>query len=88
MLYIYFYGKFSDCSDRASKANLFNSAFFLQAAKWIFAERSCEKHLRDERNKLNGSLSHSDINGSYEVEGGKQYHWAIRSGSIKKVFRK
>jgi hypothetical protein len=24
-----------------------------------FAERSCEKHLRDERNRLNGSLNHS-----------------------------
>ena len=53
-----------------------------------FAERSCEKHLRDERNRLNASLSHSDINGRYELEGGKQYYWAIRYGSIKKVFRK
>jgi hypothetical protein len=53
-----------------------------------FAERALEKVKREERDKLNASLTKKDDIGKYDMENGKAYYYAVRFGEIKKVFRK
>lgn len=52
------------------------------------SERSVEKNLRDERNRLNGQLNATNSDGQKygEDSNGKKFHYGIRYGSIRKIY--